>query len=117
MIIYLLFALILIAGCTIPVTILTRNYKKISKWDYLYPYLGIPLWFILVTLKIGKTATLANFAVENFYILIISIGTPWIIFILYKITNKANNLIAKILTVLPIIFTILLRLIIESLPE
>jgi len=58
-----------------------------------------------------------NSQFENFWIIIVSIATPWIIYLLYRINSKTANLIANILTVLPIIFTIALRLLIESLPE
>ena len=117
MIIFLLFALVVIAGCSILATSLTKKYKTISKWDYLYPYLGIPLWLILITFRIGKAASLSNFVVENFWIIIVSIATPWIVYLLYRIKNTTVNLIANMLTAAPIIFTVVLRLLIETLPE
>lgn len=117
MIILLAFALLIIAGTSLPATRLTKKYKTLSKWDYTYPYTGIPLWFALTMFGIGKTASLSNFVVENFWITVVSISTPWIFFFLYKIKNKSTDMIANILTVLPIVFTITLRLFIESLPE
>ena len=79
--------------------------------------LKINLTPFLPMLRIGKTASLSNFVVENFWIVVVSIGTLWIIFFLYKIENKITDLVARILTVLPVVFTIMLRLLIESLPE
>ena len=117
MIMLLVVLLVIIYVVSLPALRLTKRYKTISKWDYIYPYTGILLWFALVMLNIGKTASLSNFVIENFWITVVSISTPWIIFILQKIKNRSFNLVVKILTILPITFTILLRLLIDTIPE
>ncbi len=117
MFILLLFAVLIITSVSLPAMKLTKKYKDLSKWDYIYPCTGIPLWFVLTMLRIGKTASLSNFVIENFWIAVVSITTPWTIFFLYSRKNKAADLTAKTLTVFPIVFTIILRLLIETLPE
>jgi hypothetical protein len=114
MIVFLIFVLLVIAASSFPATKFIKKHKKLIIWDYIYPYTGVPLWVLLTMLNIGKTASLSNFVIENFWITIVSIITPWVILILYK--NK-KQLVAQFLTVLPIIFTITLRLLIETLPE
>src|SRR4030067_3191413 len=118
MIVLLIVALLVIAGASLPATRSIKKLKTLNQWDYIYPYTGIPLWFALTTIiKIGQTASLSNFVIENFWITVISIVTPWLIFLLYKAKNKSAEFIAKGLTLLPIVFTIVLRLLIKSLPE
>ncbi|HOY08648.1 MAG TPA: hypothetical protein PLB05_01065 [Candidatus Omnitrophota bacterium] len=118
MIVLLAFALLIIAGSTIPAIKLTKKYKTMSTWDCIYPYIGIPLWLVLSSmLKIGQTATLSNFVIENFWITVISMATPWITLFMHKTGNKSAVLIAHGLTLLPVIFTVVLRLLMQSLPE
>ena len=118
MIVLLFFVLLIIAGASLPAIKSIKRYKTLNQWDYIYPYTGMSLWFALTTIiKIGQTASLSNFVIENFWITVISIITPWLIFLLYKTKNKSAEFIAKGLTLLPIVFTIALRLLIKSLPE
>lgn len=117
MIVFLFLALFFIAGASIPAVKLTKKYKKIKIWDYTYPFLSIPIWFFLTVLDVGAAVSLSNFIIENFWISVVSILTPWVIYLLYRLNNKIAGMVAKILTLLPISFTVILRLLMESLPE
>jgi hypothetical protein len=117
MIILLLIALMIIAGLSLPAINKTKKHKSLSLWDYAYPSLGIPLWFALTIFKVSQTATLSNFVVENFWITLVSIGAPWIVLLIYKLRNRSMLVMANLLTLLPMVFTVAIRLLINSLPE
>jgi hypothetical protein len=113
----LVVALIIIAFFSWPAITWTKKYKTLHIWDYVYPFVGIPLWIILLLLDMGQTASLSNFVVENFWITVVSIITPWLVMFLYRSKTKMTHRIAKILTWLPVVFTLALRILINTLPE
>ncbi len=94
----------------------SRGKIKFIWWDYCFPYLGVPLWFVLQALDIGSTITTNNFLVEMFCILLASVATPWIRF---GLTFINSNLIPKLsfsLTFFPLVVAIFVRLIMPELP-
>ena len=117
MIILLFAEILIIAMFSIPAIRLIKNYKKISKWHYFYPFLGLIVWLVMAMFNIGRIITLSNFVVETFWITVVSAANPWVIFLLHKKGSKVGNLIANFLTILPIIFAIIMRLLIATLPE
>jgi hypothetical protein len=110
-------ALAVIAGVTLPAASLTKKYKPLYRWDYIYPFTGIPFWFVLVVLRIGQTATLTNYLYEVFLITAFSAVVPWMIFCASKFNLNSSKILTRALTFLPIIFTLALRLLMSPLPE
>ena len=117
MIILLVFIVFVIAGATLPSLRLTKKYGNLSWWDVLYPYTGIPVWFALTSLGIGATPTLSNFVVEVILISIVSIAAPWLALFSYRTKNKNAVSAARLLSFLPVVFSIVIRLLLKSLPE
>lgn len=108
--------LIVIGAVTLPAAGLTKKYIPLRKWNYIYPFTGILLWFILLVLKVGQTASMANFVFEVFYITVFSAVVPWMIFFAFKFNLIKNRIVLRTLTLLPFIFTLALRLLMKTLP-
>ena len=86
-------------------------------WDYLFPFLGVPVWLILHALNVGEGVSGANFVVEMFWIFLASLSVPWIRVLLRYKENQFTYITSIFLTFIPIILTIYLRLTMPILPE
>ena len=116
----ILFPIILVViavGAIIPIRLSKRKGVKIIRWDYIYPFLGVPIWIALTGLNIGNTASLSNLVVEIFWILIVSVTVPWVRYLLTFIRTKKFYSYSHILTVFPLIAAIVIRLLMPTLPE
>ena len=108
--------LIIIGVVTLPAAGLTKKYKPLHKWDYIYPFSGVLFSFILFALSIGQPASLTNYVYEGIYITIFSAAVPWVIFFAFKFNLIKNPIVLSALRFLPIIFTLALRLLTKTLP-
>ncbi len=116
-IVFFVLAPFVLFAATLPAVRLSEKYKYQKKWNHFYPFSGMILWFFLAFLGVGSEISLYNYVYENFFILIVSIITPWIVFFLYRVRNHSATLIAKGLTFLPIVFTVIFRLVEEYIPD
>lgn len=117
MIVFLLFASIFIAISSFFAMHLLKRRRALIWWDYFFPYTGIIVWFFLVMFNVGKTATLSNFVIENFWITMISIIIPWMLFGISFIPKATAPIFPRIVTFLPMTFSIIIRLTIDTLSE
>ena len=74
MIVFLLGALLIIAGTSLPATKSIKNYKTLNKWDYIYPYTGIRFYTPVDFFDVIKI--LNNFF--NFPIFVFPLNYFWI---------------------------------------
>ncbi len=107
--------MMLSAVAMIPPIIAKARYRR-TWWDYVFPLLGMPLWFVLIGFHIGDDISTTNFAFEVFFILILSVATPWIRYYLAYSQAKIVAHLSYALTFLPIITTFILRLTVPRLP-
>ncbi len=96
--------------------VITKTRYKITWWDYVYPLLTMPLWLALWKLHIGDDVSTTNFAFEVFFLLILSVATPWIRYYLAYSQAKIIGYLSIALTFLPIVTTFIMRLTIPLLP-
>ena len=109
-------ALILI-GAGIPPTKMSRKYIKIRWWDYTLPAIGLPIWILLTVAEIGETASLSNLVIEGFWVLVASILTPYIRYVVLRIQFRYRSLLFHCLYASPGLTAVLLRLYMPTLPE
>ncbi len=95
----------------------SKKKMKITWWDYAFPYLGVPFWFILRECGVGNEATSSNFMVEMFAILLCSISAPWLRFSLTFVKGRVVGLISMLLTVSPLAVAAFVRLVTPVLPS
>jgi len=117
MVVLLIIPLLIIAGVSFPAIAFTKKYVNLSEWDFIYPFCGIPLWFALVMSGVGALLQESNYVIEILLITAVSAIIPWLALLLYKGKTNIGATTAKVLTLLPILFTIALRLLIKSIPE
>lgn len=91
--------------------------KEARWWNYIYPFLGIPFWFILHSLDVGRGVSGANFVIEMFWIFVASVTIPWLRIVLLKIDLKGISILSFALTLFPLVLTFCLRLTMPLLPE
>jgi hypothetical protein len=96
---------------------LSRRNGRITWWDYLSPFLGIVAWFGLSMAGVGSIASLSNFAVECFWIIIVSVVVPWCRWGLSFKKEKVFQNVSFALSFVPILLAVILRLTVPSLPE
>lgn len=96
---------------------LGKKNMKITWWDYTFPYLGVPFWYILRECGVGGEVSSSNFLVEMFAILLCSVSAPWIRFSLTFIKGRVVGLISILLTVSPLAVAALVRLVTPVLPS
>jgi hypothetical protein len=94
-----------------------KKKMKITWWDYAFPYLGVPFWFVLREWGVGGEASSSNFMVEMFAILLCSISAPWFRFALTFIRGRVAGLISILLTISPMVVAALVRLVTPVLPS
>ncbi len=112
---FIVLYMMLSAVALIPPTI-TKTRYWVTWWDYVFPLLGMPLWFILRGFHIGDDISTTNFAFEVFFILILSVATPWMRYYLAYCKAKIVAYLSFSLTFLPILTTFLLRMTVPLLP-
>ncbi len=95
----------------------SREKRKIIWWDYCFPYLGVPLWFLLREFGVGDGVSTSNFLVEMFSILVCSVSAPWLRFALTYSKGQVVALISFILTLSPLAVATGVRLIMPVLPS
>lgn len=107
---------LIIAFFTLPATFLLRKQKRVTWWDFTYPYTGIIGWIILSVFQIGSTMSLSNLAIEVFWIAVASIPAPWILLLMFRFFEK-RPILPFVFTLVPIIVAIFIRLTMPTLPE
>jgi hypothetical protein len=107
--------LFLIAGVTAFPMLALRKRKNMTLWDYIYPFTGIVAWFLIS--GTGSTVSLSNLVVELFWIAVISAAVPWACWILSGFDGKPLKAWSLLLTFLPIIAAVVIRLTVPTLPE
>jgi len=86
--VYVVFIFSIVIAAVVTPLILSRGRLMFTWWDYVFPFIGIPLWFILRAFHIGKDVSESNFIIEIFIILIVSIAIPWLRFFLTFARNR-----------------------------
>jgi hypothetical protein len=94
-----------------------KKKMKVTWWDYAFPYLGVPFWFILRECGVGGEASSSNFLVEMFVILLCSVSAPWLRFSLTFVRGRVVGLISILLTVSPLAVAAFVRVIMPVLPS
>ena len=107
--------LILIAGVAICPTLAMRKRQRSTWWDYVYPFTGVAGWFLLS--GVGSTVSLSNFVVEVFWIAVLSVLIPWLRWMLSRVEAQQIKTLSLLLTFLPILAAVLMRLTMPTLPE
>ncbi len=97
--------------------VITKTRYWVSWWDFVYPFVGMPLWFLLWWLKVGEGVSTTNFAFEVFCILILSVAMPWMRYYLAYAESKVAAIISVIITFIPIAVTLFFRFNMPLLPE
>lgn len=115
--VYVVFIFSIVVATVVTPLILSRGRLMFTWWDYVFPFIGIPLWFILRAFHMGKEVSESNFIIEIFIVLIASIATPWLRFFLTFIKARVFSYISVLLTMVPVLVTVLLRLVMPFLPE
>lgn len=95
----------------------SKKKMKITWWDYAFPYLGVPFWYILRECGVGGEVSSSNFMVEMFVILLCSVSAPWFRFGLTFVRGRVVGLISILLTVSPLAVAAFVRLIMPVLPS
>jgi len=106
---------LLIAAVAFYPTVALRKYQPITWWDYVYPLTGVIAWFPLT--GVGATVSLSNFVVEMFWIAVLSALLPWGRWLLSRIKKNQTQTLSFLLTFLPILAAIVMRLTMPTLPE
>jgi len=106
---------LLIAGIAIYPMLALRKHQRTTWWDYAYPFTGVIAWFSLGMSNIGSTVSLSNFVVEVFWIAVLSVVTPWGRWLLSR--KEMVQALSFLLTFLPIVAAVVIRLIMPTLPE
>lgn len=99
-----------------PLIALCRH-QPVTWWDYVYPFVGIPVWFGLTMVRVGATASLANFVVEVFWIAVAAVVVPWARWILTWTGRARFKRVSMGLAFLPVIVAVTIRLFMPTLPE
>ena len=106
---------LIVAG--FPPTKMSRKYIKIHWWDYALPAVGLPIWILLTVADIGQTPSLSNLVIEGFWIIVASILTPWIRYVVLRLQFRYGPLIFHILYAVPGLTAVVLRMHVPTLPE
>lgn len=96
--------------------IIGKSRYNVTVWDYIFPLVGMPLWFVLRQLGVGDNISITNFAFEVFLIMILSTATPWMRYYLAYCQSKTVAFISFSLTFVPVLVTFVLRLTVPLLP-
>lgn len=96
--------------------LLCRKRVKVTWWDYCFPYLGAPLWFILREIGFGDAVTISNLLVEMFLVLMVSELASWIRYGLSFVQSRFWERVTFVLTFSPIATAIFVRWVMPELP-
>ena len=96
---------------------LSKKNIKITWWDYAFPYLGVPFWYILRECGVGGEVSSSNFLVEMFAILLCSVSAPWIRLALTFVRGRIMGLISILMKVSPLAVAALVRWVTPVLPS
>ena len=113
---FIVLYLMLTAVSMVP-PVITKTRYWVTWWDYVYPFVGMPLWFFLWWLKVGEDVSTTNFAFEVFCILILSVTAPWLRYYLAYAKSRAIAVISFCLTFVPIVVTVFFRFCMPLFPE
>jgi len=108
---------LLIAGLALFPMRALRKRQSPTWWDDVYPFTGILVWFSLGMSNIGSSLSMSNFVIEVFWITILSGILPWGRWLLSYVERKHIKHVSFLLTVLPLLAAIIIRLTMPSLPE
>lgn len=95
----------------------SKKQMKITWWDYAFPYLGVPFWYILREFGVGGEASSSNFMVEMFAILLCSVSAPWLRFSLTFARGRVVGWISMLLTLSPLAVAAFVRVVTPVLPS
>ena len=95
----------------------SKKAMKITWWDYSFPYLGVPFWYLLRGCGVGGRVSSSNFMVEMFAILLCSISAPWLRFALTFVKSRIVSLVSILLTVSPLAVAAFVRWVTPVLPS
>ena len=109
--------LLLIAGVAIYPMLALRKRQRTTWWDHVYPFTGVIAWFPLGMANIGSTVSLSNFVVEVFWIAVLSAVVPWGRWLLSRVERKQIKALSLLLTFIPIVAAVVIRLTMPTLPE
>ena len=109
-----LFFLLITAIAIYPMLTLQKR-QRTTLWDYVYPLSGVAAWFVLS--GVGSTPSLSNFVVEVFCIFILSALLPWVRLLLPRAEKYQIGTLSFLLTFLPIVASVTMRLTMPTLPE
>ena len=109
--------LLLIAGISLYPMRALRKRQHTTWWDNVYPFTGIVAWFSLGLANIGSTASLSNFVIEVFWVAVLSVVIPWVRWLLPRAERKSMVALSFLLTSLPIIAAVVIRITMPTLPE
>lgn len=112
----LFFVLVTTALMSIPIWGMLVFIRKTYFWDYGISFYGIIPWVVLTYFNIGGVS-LTNAFLEPIYINGIAICLVLIRFFLSKYTKTSNKFMSIISILLVIVFAILIKFIIPTLPE
>jgi hypothetical protein len=108
---------LMLSGVALVPPAITKTRYWVTWWDYVYPLLTMPFWIALWKLHIGDEISATNFAFEVFFLLILSVATPWIRYYLAYSDAKIVGYLSNSLTFLPIVTTLIVRLSVPHLPN
>ncbi|MGD9008000.1 MAG: hypothetical protein PVG41_08770 [Desulfobacteraceae bacterium] len=108
---------LMLSGVALIPPAITKTRYWVTWWDYVYPLLTMPFWMALWQLHIGDEISATNFAFEVFFLLILSVATPWTRYYLAYSQAKTVHYLSNSLTFLPLATTLIVRLIVPHLPN
>ena len=117
MIVFSVILFLFIAVVAVPPTVMLRKQQRMTWWDFVYPFAGVAAWVPLSMSNVGSTVSLSNFVVEVFWIAVVSVAIPWARWGLSRFQRENLNALPLVLTFLPIIVAVVIRLTMPTLPE
>ena len=115
--VYVVLVLSTVGVSVVTPLILFRGTLRVTWWDYIFPFLGIPLWFLLRAFHIGGRISRTNLIIELFSILMVSITVPWLRFLMTFARSRFVSYLSSFLTLFPMVAAIFVRLAMPLLPE
>lgn len=109
--------MLLIASVAIFPMLALQKRQRVTRWDWVYPFTGVVAWVPIAVARIGSTVSLSNFVVEVFWIGILSAAIPWVRLFLSRIEGQWVKRSSDLLTLLPMIAAVIIRLTMPTLPE
>jgi threonine/homoserine efflux transporter RhtA len=117
MIVFSLFWFLLIAAMAVLPMVKLQKGQATTWWDYTYPFTGVAVWFPLGMFNVGSIVSLSNFVIEVFWVAVVSVVVPWVRWLWSRFLGDKNKTWSFVLTLLPIVAAIAIRLMMPTLPE